>query len=266
MSHGKYPDEYLDAKETTSQAILRKRVHDLLLLIDTSASMEVTDLREGKSRFNEAKELAEALIGELQGENVGIYAFNSTLIPLSPPTLDYLFARAAIQGTIINEGGTTGTDFAHAFQQLKRDLPSTRPTTIILMSDGENTADDSSEAIFRDAEGLDLISVGIGSTAGGEVPGFQGVISRLDESFLKKIGKRYYRAENEPTQAIAQAIARSIRSRATYEDERVILSEGIATTKSDLLIHDLYFQIPLAIALLSLAYILFFPDLWRKSA
>lgn len=264
MTHGKYPDEYLDAKESPGEVILRRRVHDVVFLLDTSASMEVTDMREGKSRFDEAKELAETLIGDLHGENVGVYAFNTALLTLSPPTLDYLFARTAIQGAIINEGGATGTDFALAFRLLKRELPSTRPTTVILLSDGDNTSNIPTEAIVTEAEGFNIVTVGIGSLAGGEVPGFGGVISKLDEPLLQKLGKRYYRAESEPTQMIAKAIVRRIRSQETYEDERVILSEGIAATQKDLLIYDLYFQIPLAIALLCLAFIPFFPDIWRK--
>src|SRR5690606_21686855 len=96
------------------QASAFRKAHDVIFLVDASASMSVADMRGGLSRFNYAKEIVDAAISKLQGESVALSAFTSGVTVLSPLTMDYFFVRIMLKQMQINEGDIAGTNLVEA--------------------------------------------------------------------------------------------------------------------------------------------------------
>lgn len=265
-------------KASQNQWVLRPR--ELIFLIDASASMSATDTRSNKSRLEIAKEITNELITHLEGQNGSLYAFTSDLTTLSPPTLDYLFLILALRDLSINEGGTAGTDVATALQHLHKiswGVPSNKEYTLVILSDGEDTVleglqgNERSQAREKIMDPLKnaldshlrVFTIGIGSAAGAPVPGltFEGkpVVTHLHEELLKDISLigrgKYYSAATASTLEILQALLDEFNAdllEAQKRQQPLLSTQTEETTR-----YDLYYQIPLGLALLLLASLLF---------
>lgn len=275
------------SKEESSlpQEKRRKKMHEILLLIDASASMAVTDAYSGVTRLSAAKEIADTIVSGLKGENVSLFAFTSATMQLVPSTTDYLFARLMLREVEINEGETAGTDIRQALETVRQNSFSKsapKPKTLILLSDGGDTAYESAEGAVQQtlldqiieplADAIDqhlhVQVVGIGSKQGRDVPGvtYKGhaVLSTLDEGLLKKIsvaGQGNLFLANEMTSLqTAKAVLEAISQQSTYEETSAMPTEESAHE----LVYDLYYQIPLGLALLAFAAVLLLPDTSRQ--
>lgn len=272
VSYGEYPEEL---RKKGSGSVRQLKPHDVILLIDASASMSVKDTREGISRFDKAKEIADQIISKLNGDNVALHTFTSEPIQISPLTLDYLFVRLVLQQIQINEGGAEGTDLQAALSGMRKlyfDRPDSTQKTLILISDGGDTRYETTTgpaqaqrldailASITDAkkENLIVYTIGVGSEHGATIPGitYEGkpVTSALDSTLLKALGI-YFPAYEYEAMNIANAIIKEMNQKSEYVTEQ---------TKTDNLIHTLYYQIPLGIAILLLAMALLLPDNFYK--
>lgn len=300
IGNGHYPKGSVPAQKSenlgTHPIELKRKVHDVIFLLDASASMGIQDARLQKSRLEYAKVLADELISSLKGENVALYAFTSTTSELSPLTLDYIYARLALKEIQINEGAIAGTDIASALAEMgKRYLPAGQPVessglkTLILFSDGGDTsiealpAAEQAKAIAALAKivqaeaakhHLRVYTIGMGSNEGGIVPAVsdQGkpVHSRLEKPLLEAIAKHgrghYYEANRFTPGSLAKVILADMAQDPPYfekkpqEVQNALLQNLIGSSQ---LVFDRYFQVPIAFALLALAFMLFFPDRWK---
>lgn len=272
-------------KQRSKNHLMRKKTHEVIFLVDASASMKIPDI-SGKTRLEVSKEIVDDIISHLKGENVSLFAFTSATMQIVPSTLDYLFTRLMLQQIEINEGETEGTDIKLALEFVRKlyfAQPSSKTKTLILLTDGGDTSlyelnpEQRKEEVrkivdpIRDAEekNLRVLVVGVAGMQGKDVPGitFQGkpVISSLDEALLRKIsssgrGSLFIIGEMtafQISQAIAQNIARDESFIDVSQDEPPDMGERSH-------VYDLYFQIPLGIAILALAGCLLIPDT-RKS-
>lgn len=271
--------------EQNKITVIKQNPQDILFLIDSSASMTATDTRDGKSRLATAKDIADEIIALLQGQNGAIYAFTGEATSLSPPTLDYLFLRLVLKQLDVNEGGISGTDFASALRKLQQNFwtnpAANKTTTLVILSDGEDTILENlkDEARSKARENilstiknsatshLRVYTIGIGSSEGAQVPNmnFQGkpVISRLHDDLLKdlsQIGRgSYYSATSLSSLEIARNISEKLRENAIY-DQQTATETVMPASREKEAMYDLFFQIPLALAIGLLLVILFFPD------
>ncbi len=216
-----------DSKETTVQ----RKAHDVIFLVDASASMSVSDTRVGLSRLEYAKEIIEETVKQLKGHTVSLYTFTSETSTIVPPTFDTLYLRMMARTIDINEGDVAGTDLLEALDTMRSkhfSKESQKLRTLIILTDGGDTR---IEALFGDqrsqeiatlisrlnnAENMNLrtFSIGLGSKQGEDIPGilFQGspVKSSLDENLLKMLSKhgrgRYYFASDFSSLGIASDI------------------------------------------------------------
>lgn len=274
------------AKGQGQQAI-RYQPHDVIFLIDTSGSMAVKDARQGQSRLESAKDIANTIISQLTGENVALDAFTSVLTPLVPPTLDYLFARLQLRELTFNEGDKEGTDFKQVLKALKeqllKDPPQKRHTVILLSDGGDNRVDALSgqakeqaiEEILNTLKSnqplhLTLWTIGMGSKEGGIIPGAvlngKPVSSKLDNDLLKQLAERenghYESAQDWTTWDLVQRIVNQINQDSLYQDPATQERTVVPIRQEDVR-YDFYYQIPLALALLFLALYLILPDVRR---
>ena len=198
----------------------------IVLAFDVSGSMAATDL--APTRMEAAKAAARKFV-ERQPPSVliGVVAFSDSGFSTQVPTRDQTLVLAAInrlkpeRGTSIGRGiqqsltaiALADQDPAAGYYTNRSADPTPQPTpvppgtlvpaSIVLLTDGENTAPpDPLEAAKAAADrGVRIYTVGIGSAAGVnlEVEGFT-VHTRLDEPTLHGVadatGGTYYAADN----------------------------------------------------------------------
>lgn len=263
---------------------LKRKAHEITFLLDDSASMMVKDARAGKTRLQQAKEIIDELVGQLRGESAAVYAFTSATDKLVPQTMDYIYLRLMLRDVSINEGNIAGTDISEALKSVMDDFnqePKEKFKTLIILSDGGDTSleEVSKEVYEQQAKritdllgkpediNLRVLTVGIGSLKGGDVPNVlykaKPVHSSLQEDILVRISKagggKYYHADNysivDLTESLKKDLIRDNAFQSEYESQ---MSLGNQTEQN--LIYDYYFQYPLAVAILLLTILLLYPQ------
>ncbi|HWQ14460.1 MAG TPA: VWA domain-containing protein [Roseiflexaceae bacterium] len=192
----------------------------VILAFDISGSMAAEDLRP--TRMEAAKSVAREFVQRQPPTvQIGVVAFSDGGLPVQAPTSD----RQAILGAIDRIAPQRGTSLGQgilaslAAITARRDPAATpqgaeapeqgleaqrTPASIVLLSDGENTAPPNPLAAAQTAadRGVRIYTIGVGSAEGTtlEVNGFT-VHTRLDEATLRQIAQitagAYYRAGDE---------------------------------------------------------------------
>jgi Ca-activated chloride channel homolog len=249
--------------------------HEVIFLVDTSASMLVPDGSKGETRLEVSKAIIEDVIRQLRGQTASLYAFTSELTPLVPPTLDYLFLRLATRELHINEGDVGGTRFAPVLKALQQQaFPKISPKyyTVIMLTDGGDTEletlkgearEKAREAILNAISDpqklhLRLFTVGIGSLKPQPIPHvtFEGkpVFSQLEPDILKQLALqergKYYMAQQWTSWNLAQDLISQISEDESMEQLEAQNERQVATVKKGDILTDLYFQIPLGLVIL----------------
>lgn len=291
--NGRYPLE--EGSQTAAsvrgeekEAIVQRKAHDVVFLLDASGSMETMDTRTGAARLAFAKEIVDEAISRLRGESVALYAFTSDTTKLSPPTMDYVFVRLMLRDMRINEGDLFGTNLLEAVSDMRafhfKDRTPKLKTLVILTDGGDTRLEelegaqrekriDEMLSLLDDAEenNLRVFTIGMGTGEGKEIPNvlYQGkpVRSSLDEDLLRRISEKgrgsYYFADNWTALNLAEELTRKMGEvKGGLEEYKV--KSGLSPVKGEEdLVYDLFFQIPLGLALLFLAIAVFLPDTTR---
>lgn len=262
--------------------------HEVIFLVDTSASMGVPDGAEGETRLDQAKGIMEDIIRQLKGQTISLYAFTSELSALVPPTVDYLFVRLSIKELHLDEGDVGGTLFAPVLTALKQQAfpePSPKRYTLIMLTDGGDTQLESlqGEALEKEKQSiltaisnpqqlhLRLFTIGLGSSQPQTIPHVssngQPVLSQQEPEILKQLAAaergKYYNAQEETSWDLSQDIIAQmgndpLTTQQDYQGER-----QVAKVKREDIIVDLYYQIPLGLALVFYLMNLLLPDVRR---
>lgn len=259
----------------------RHLTHDVILLVDASASMGVIDGHSGETRLTSAKQMTDELLTQMHGESVALYAFTSELIPEVPLTLDYLFLRLMLRQIFINAEETAGTDFLKTLSTLRAKYWENnklidRSLSLVLFSDGGDTEWESLKGesrskrlediveMVRGVDGLQVIAVGIGSLEGGVVPNVainnQPVQSALDTELLEALtttdGNLVYgnlSSAYDTSRKIATLLAR-------HAHHRDISRSTKAGPKTAEQAPEPLYHFPLSLAILSLVAALLIPE------
>ena len=196
-------------QKTTEQVEQYAEGIDIMLILDTSGSMELKDFKP--NRLEAAKKVALNFINGRFQDRIGVVVFAGDAYSLAPLTTDYDLLRSNLEtvklGMIPNDGTAIGSALAVAVNRMRDSKAKSK--VAILISDGENTAgnlDPSIAARLAQAFGIKLYTIGIGED--GTVPygtdpfgNTTYVETRLDESTLREIaelgGGKFYRAENQ---------------------------------------------------------------------
>jgi len=270
--------------------------HEVAFILDVSASMTVPDALRNRRRLDYAKDIIDGVVSRLKGERVSLYVFTSEVTQIVPPTLDYLYLRLMLRSVSINEGNNSGTNLFEVMQAIRKrflDANARRPpdmmTTLIVLSDGGDTsleaAEDERKRSQREGEVVNLSdsesirvvldTVGMGSKEGANIPNivYQGkpVHSALQDDILKKMSGlrngRYYFANAYSPLILEERIAETIqqvnvvsRSGGTGGGGGSGGSGGGNSGAEEGLLYHLFFQYPLALALLFLAGSMMIPD------
>lgn len=209
---------------------------DVLLLLDLSRSMGVTDVATGSvagqgTRLAAAKALAWDAVSSYPGDRVGLVIFGGSAFLQMPLTSDRGSLRLFLDAASPDDLGDPATDlsaalrtavsaFEHEGEEGRRAL--------LVVSDGESGEGDMNAAIeaLREAA-LPVFAIGVGTTGGGPVPADcaeapepyhrdnigRVVVSRLEEAELRAAaaatGGAYARWDRpEERQALVAALGR----------------------------------------------------------
>ncbi len=195
----------------------------VILAFDTSGSMAAEDVEP--SRLEAAKSVAREFVARQPSVvQVGVVAFSDSGFSVQPPTGDDEAILAALdrlepqRSTSLANGilvalntidkltlqtPEDSEDFAPELLPTRTPVPpgSYSPASIVLISDGENTANPNPLEVAAEAarRGVRIHAIGIGSPSGAtlEVEGFL-IHTQLDEAMLREIaaitGGNYYNA------------------------------------------------------------------------
>lgn len=164
---------------------------EILIALDLSRSMRVEDVRP--SRLDLAKRHVRAMLDALEGERVGLVVFAGTGFMQVPLSSDYQILREFLpdlEPDYLPQGGTDYTGMLRAandgFSQEKD-----ADRTLFIFSDGESTTEGWRAELTRlQNRGVMIISLGVGTAEGGDVPDWDGrasARSRLELTTLRAL-------------------------------------------------------------------------------
>ena len=182
---------------------VRRRGQDVVVAVDLSRSMLAEDVTP--NRLDRARLSILRLIGQLDGDRIGLVAFAGDAFVQSPLTTDYtaaaMFLNALEPGMMPIQGTDLGEALRVSLDALDQGAREDR--VLVLVTDGEDHEGAVDEQIRRAVDsGVAIHSVGIGSTEGVPIPddGTQGgtqrfqrdeegnvITTRLDEATLRSL-------------------------------------------------------------------------------
>ena len=240
------------------QAELARSGRDLLLVLDLSRSMTVTDV--APNRLAAAKAAAWETVSASPGDRVGLIVFGGSAFLQLPLTSDHaalkLFLDAASPDDLADPATDLGTALATAGKVFEHEGDRGH-RAVLVVSDGESGEGDFEVATKSlRAEGIPVFALGVGTTAGAPVPADSSeapekfhrdhigriAISKLEEHDLRTVAKltggAYARADRAAGRTSLRAALAKVRSR--------MLSAQKSAERAD------RFQWPLALAVASL--------------
>jgi Ca-activated chloride channel family protein len=182
-----------------------RRQLDLMVCLDVSRSMLAEDA--GMSRLDRAKDDVKRLLDKLGGGSIGLVAFAGKAELVCPLTDDYEFYRLALEDVGPHVSQLGGTNLGEAIKVAAKGLggPTRQQRAIILITDGEDTADSQpvEEAKKARRDGISVYCIGVGdSKRGGLIPIQKGG----ERNYVMQDGEQVWsKLDPEELQSIAQA-------------------------------------------------------------
>lgn len=181
---------------------VRRSGIDVMVALDVSKSMLAQDLKP--SRLDRAKLLVSKLIDRLGNNRIGLVIFAGKAYLQMPLTGDLEAAKMYLSSANTESVPTQGTVIAEALSRCNNSFSGKEKKykVVVLLTDGEdhdNGAVDKAQQMA--SEGVVILAVGIGSTAGASIPDdatgqnkldAQGnvIISSLNEQVLRSIAQK----------------------------------------------------------------------------
>ena len=223
-------------QRVTGKSVDQKTV----VLIDASASMLAEDVRP--NRFEKATLLAKHFIKKAVGHQVSVVVFSDGQKRIVPFTKDMDLVEARLNTLKELDLDRGGTGLSMALQESIQYFINSeqRPFgNILVITDAEET---DGGLNLNVPDGISVAIVGVGTAKGAPIPirnsrgvfrgnkKFKGetVISKLDETFLKKLGEKikhfqYWVASSYslPTEQILSFFSRSYKTKKSEDDFRI---------------------------------------------
>lgn len=143
---------------------------DIVLAVDVSQSMAARDVEP--DRLRAARHFAEELGRQMVGSRVALVLFAGQGTVRYPPTTDPRILGEVLdnsgRGVRLQQGSSLRSGLESSLGAFPPDPGPLRQRAIVLVSDGEITNSDVPEA--GELRGARIFAVGVGTTAGGEIP------------------------------------------------------------------------------------------------
>ena len=183
----------------TEQTIIRARGIDMVFALDASLSMLATD--DKPNRLTRMKQEVRRLRAMSAGDRVGVIAFAGRSYVLSPLTIDAGALDLFLDNLDPSVVGQAGSSLAKAIRQGTDLLLLTRTgadRALVIMSDGEafeDIQDVVAEARRAAQQGISIVTVGFGTTAGSTIPIKEGNTNTLKRDDSGQIVVTQYHPE-----------------------------------------------------------------------
>ncbi len=154
---------------------------EAVVMVDVSNSMLARDVLP--SRLDRAKLLVTNLIERMQNDKIALGVFAGEAYPQMPMTSDYASAKLFIDALSTGMVTMQGTDLGAAINLGIKSFTDQRNVgkAIILITDGEDHVDGAEEAAAAAAKaGINVYVIGVGTTAGAEIPTASGSLTDPD--------------------------------------------------------------------------------------
>lgn len=158
----------------TKREKIKSKSSDVFIALDISNSMMAQDV--SPNRLEKSKHFAQKLITALAGDRIGLIIFAGSAYLHMPLTNDYSAAAMLLKSANPKLAGTQGTAIDEAIDVAQRSILEDKASqkALIIISDGEEHDPISTgKAKEARADGLNIFSVGVGSTSGGYIPMYQ---------------------------------------------------------------------------------------------
>ncbi len=243
-----------------------------VIAVDVSASMRAQDVKP--TRLSNAKRMLQMLVTQLKEDRLGIIAFTSKAFiqcPITTDTQALNYFIASLQPNMLPVAGTSLAAPVELAAHMLKTYPGQK--ALILLTDGEDhTPQELAQAqTLAQQNGIRIIAVGIGSTAGALIPNQidasgnvveykkdksgKTVVSKLDETSLAQLAQAtggVYIAYTTPAQVAARI------EQAVAGLDKSTSSTGRHTTYKN------RYALPLWLALLCLVGYLLWPQRAQK--
>lgn len=192
-----------------SESSIESEGIDIMLLIDTSSSMQAEDFRP-KNRLHVAKEVVKDFVLKRENDRIGLVVFSAQAMTQCPLTVDHdvlVELVNEVDFAMLEDGTAIGVALATACNRLRDSEAKSR--IVILLTDGRNNmgmvAPVTAAEVAR-ALGIKVYTIGVGTRGPVPVPVSDPLFGRrrvsmrmeLDEDTLQEIADltegRYFRA------------------------------------------------------------------------
>jgi Ca-activated chloride channel family protein len=225
------------------QTELARTGRDVLVLLDLSRSMNVTDA--GGTRLAAAKRAVWATVSAFPGDRTGLVVFGGSAFLQLPLTTDHASLRLFLDAASSDDLGDPATDLSAALQTAVRTYEHDGEEgrrAVLVASDGESGEGNLDAALDElRLAGIPVFVLGLGTSGGGPMPADSAdpaepyhrdhigrvVVSRIEETDLRRTaeatGGRYARWDRaDQVQALREGIAAvATRTLATREGKQL---------------------------------------------
>jgi Ca-activated chloride channel family protein len=192
-----------------SESSIRTEGIDIVLVLDTSGSMQAQDFQP-KNRLYVAKEVVKEFISKRKHDRIGLVVFSAEALSQCPLTLDYDVLLGLVDRVdfgMLQDGTAIGVALATACNRLKDSQAKSR--IVVLLTDGQNNTGIISPPTAADIAkslGIKVYTIGVGTRGLAPFPVDDPLFGRrlvqmqvdLDEGSLQaiaaKTGGDYFRA------------------------------------------------------------------------
>jgi Ca-activated chloride channel homolog len=144
---------------------------DLVFAVDVSKSMLAEDI--APNRLEKSKQVVSQIINNLGSDRIGIIAYAGSAFPVLPITTDYNVAKMFLQSMNPDMVSSQGSNLDEAIKLSEKYFKGSPNTSkvMIMITDGEDHSE-GAEGAAEEAKkiGMKIITIGIGTTAGGPIP------------------------------------------------------------------------------------------------
>ena len=161
----------IDLLSGSEEVKTKQKMNNVIFLLDVSNSMNAQDVEP--NRLDEAKNIIINTIGKMRNDKVGIVVFAGEANSIMPLTTDFTAVETYIGGIETNIIKLQGTDFLSGLNTVTEKFKNIAKGSrkVIILSDGEDNEGNEKAAIkLAEKEGINIITVGIGSEEGAPIP------------------------------------------------------------------------------------------------
>lgn len=155
---------------TKAEKVKREGI-DIVFAVDVSRSMLAEDI--APNRLEKSKQIVSQIINNLGSDRIGIIAYAGSAFPILPITTDYNVAKMFLQSMNTGMVSSQGSNLDEAITLAGKYFEGSANTSklLIMISDGEDHSEGAKDAAEEAKKfGMKIITVGIGTTAGGPIP------------------------------------------------------------------------------------------------